>query len=246
MHERKAYDSKASVDTEAQGRIHAVVSCFNNVDSDGDVMLPGSFKSAIEGGKAKGKLPPGVWAHNWEMPVAKTLDAYEDAEGLHVLAQFNLKTVAGHDAFSNIEQGIITEYSFGFRATDYDQKASGGREIKSVEWFEWSPVLVGANRNTRTVSAKGLGSGLDKAAHSEAVVTVVSDYHARLREHADFREKDGRVLSRATCEQIEAVMAALEKLLAEARRSGTPPEALKALTNAAINRARALGVPIQE
>lgn len=151
--EKKIFDSKAAVEDGDKGIVHLIASVFGNVDSDGDIMVKGAFARTIDVGKGKGKLPPGVWGHDWTLPVAKTVDAYEDENGLNVLAQFNLGTQRGRESFSDIKEGLITEYSFGFKVLDSEKK-DGSRLIKDVEWFEWSPVLVGANRETSTVSVK--------------------------------------------------------------------------------------------
>ncbi len=155
MLEYKPFDFKASVQDEGKGIIHAVVSVFGNVDSYGDVMVKGAFKNSIERGKKKGKLPPGVWSHDWERPIAKTLDAWETDEGLNVLGQFNLETKDGQDAYSNVKHQLFDEYSFGFkRVKGGEEEKEGKNYVSDVEWLEWSPVLVGANRETYTAAVK--------------------------------------------------------------------------------------------
>jgi uncharacterized protein len=149
----KAFDSQVDVKEDAQGVVECVVSCFGNKDSDNDIVEKGAFAKTLDRWAQKGKLPPGVWHHDWKAPVAKTLKAYEAEDGLHVKAQFNLETQRGRETFSDIKAGIVTEYSFGFRVLDAERK-EGTRYIKEVEWFEWSPVLIGANRDTYTVGVK--------------------------------------------------------------------------------------------
>lgn len=149
----KAFDSRLDVKEEAQGVVECVVSCFGNKDGDGDIVEKGAFSKTLERWTQKGKLPPGVWHHDWKAPVAKTLEAYEAEDGLHVKAQFNLETQRGRETFSDIKAGIVTEYSFGFKVLDAERK-EGIRHIKEVELFEWSPVLIGANRETYTVGVK--------------------------------------------------------------------------------------------
>lgn len=152
--ETKSFDIKADViATAPAGTVHAVVSIFKNEDSVRDVMVKGAFAKSIKAGKAKGALPPGVWSHDWQRPIAKTMDAFETDEGLNVIGQFNLETQDGHDAYSNVKNGLFTEYSFGFQRVNEDEK-DGVTYVKDVIWYEWSPVLVGANRDTYTVGVK--------------------------------------------------------------------------------------------
>jgi hypothetical protein len=56
-----------ALDTEAEGKVEAVFSVFNTVDSDGDVVVPNSLKSAW----GESKEVPMVWSHKWESPLVK-------------------------------------------------------------------------------------------------------------------------------------------------------------------------------
>ena len=170
--EHKAYDGTATIASAEQGVVEAVCSVFGgSPDADGDVMVKGAFARTIAASQARGKFPPAVWAHDWQSPVAKTLAAEERDDGLHVTGRFNLETQRGRETFSDIKAGIITEYSFGFRTLEADRK-DGARHIKSVDWLEWSPVLIGANRDTRTVGVKGLGEDTAILAQAAAIVNA--------------------------------------------------------------------------
>lgn len=136
-----------------EGTLHAIVSVFGNKDSDDDVIVKGAFKSSIEKAQKLGKFPPGIWHHNWEQPVAKTLDMWEEDDGLHIIGKFNLNTQIGRETHSNIKEEIITEYSFGFRILEFDRK-DGIRYIKDLDKKEWSPVLYGSNPLTSTIAIK--------------------------------------------------------------------------------------------
>lgn len=137
---------KASQDN---GIIEAYVSIFGNVDSDGDIIVRGAFLESL----AK-KLPKGVWSHNWDMPVAITLEAHEDDKGLYIKGQFNLETQRGKEAYSDLKFGTIDEFSIGFRVLDWEYDDAGHRIIKKVRLYEWSPVLAGANPDTELIDIK--------------------------------------------------------------------------------------------
>ena len=159
-YESKSFHLSPVIEDGEKGIVHAVVSVFGNADMHGDVVCCGAFKRSIEEGLGRGKLPPGVFHHDWTAPVAKTLKAWEAEDGLHVIGQFNLETQRGRETFSDIKAGIISEYSFGFQVVQHKQ-VDGRRHILDVNWFEWSPVLIGANRNTYTSEVKSVGVGLD-------------------------------------------------------------------------------------
>ncbi len=136
-------------DQKQKGIIEAYVSIFNNIDLVGDIIKQGAFAESI-----KKKLPKGVWMHNWDIPIAKTLQAREDTKGLFIKAEFNLETQRGKEAYSDVKFGIIDEFSIGFRVLDYEWDENDNRIIKKVRLYEWSPVLAGANPDTELVNIK--------------------------------------------------------------------------------------------
>jgi len=143
--------SEFKVDAD-KGIVEAYVSIFNNIDLGGDKILPGAFADSLQK-----KLPKGVWMHNWEVPVAKTLEAKEDQKGLYIKGQFNLDTQRGKEAFSDLKFGTIDEFSIGFRIQEYSWEMEGDDEIrviKKIKLYEWSPVLAGMNPDTELVGIK--------------------------------------------------------------------------------------------
>lgn len=199
-----------------QGIVDAVVSVFNNIDSVGDRILPGAFAKSIST-----KLPKIVWMHDWTQPVGKTIEATEleagdpnlPAEirglgGLRLKMQFNLETQRGRDAFSDIKNGLIDEFSIGF-SIDKERDASGIREIEEVTLYEASPVLYGANPETRLIGTK---SGLND--HIGAVGDEVLNMVTRVKERAEIREKEGRKLSAATEKELKGTRDALQSAIA--------------------------------
>lgn len=138
-----------SKDDSGQGIIEAYVSIFDNVDLGGDKIIKGAFAESL----AK-KFPKGVWMHEWETPIAKTLEAREDEKGLYIKGQFNLETQRGKEAYSDLKFGIIDEFSIGYRVLDYEFDEAGTRILKKVKLYEWSPVLAGMNPDTELLTVK--------------------------------------------------------------------------------------------
>lgn len=129
--------------------IKAYVSMFNNVDLVGDIIVQGAFAESI-----KKKLPKGVWSHNWDEPIAKTIHASEDEKGLYIEAEFVEGVQKSDEAYKLIKAGVIDEFSIGFRILDDEWRDDGVRIIKKAKLYEWSPVLAGANPDTELVSIK--------------------------------------------------------------------------------------------
>jgi len=154
--ERKSY--KASLQSAGDaGVVTALVSCFGNVDRAKEMVMPGAFTQSLQK-----KLPKGVVSHDWTKPCAKALEAYETPEGLVIKAQFNLDTQAGAEAFSNIKGGYLDEWSIGYEVikASYDKKA-GVRHLDELRLYEFSPVLLGMNEATATLSTKNAANTME-------------------------------------------------------------------------------------
>jgi HK97 family phage prohead protease len=225
--ERKTFDSAdfKAVDTD-QGVAEMIVSVFHNVDGGNEVVMPGFFAESIAtrrtaDGRPKAK---GVWSHDWQSTVAKTLDAKEllpgdpllpptlaDLGGLWVRGQFNLETQRGREAFSDLKFGSIDEFSIGYETTsDRFDPQTGIRYLLKGNWFEWSPVMVGMNDATALLSTKNR----PYREQAEGVLADLSDLIERSYDIADLRgrdrgEKVGRVLSEANRQRLTALLEAL-------------------------------------
>lgn len=150
------------------GIVEAIVSVTNVVDSVNDLIEPGAYKTTL-----RKRNPKGVWSHDTNIPVAKTLKVEElmpgdsrlpddlrnqNAGALLVKMQFNLNTTRGRDAFHDVQFfAEEQEWSIGYSVPEgksvVDDK-SGVRFIKALELYEYSPVIFGAAPNTRTLSVK--------------------------------------------------------------------------------------------
>ena len=151
---------------EEKGIVGAFVSVIGNKDSVNDIIQPGAFDDYL-----KVRKPKGVWSHDWDKPISKTLDIFEMKAGdprlpvdlqaaglgaLYVETQFNLKTQMGRDAFENVKfYDDEAEWSIGYVTHEekYDTKQKANLLYK-IELFEYSPVLFGANPLTSTASIK--------------------------------------------------------------------------------------------
>lgn len=224
--ERKVFKVYTKAVDEAQGIIEAIVSVFNNEDDGGDVVRLGFFKASL-----LRKYPKGVWMHDWATPVAKTLEARELAPGdpllpeklqllggLYIKGQFNLNTQRGREAFSDIVFGIIDEFSMGYCATKviYNED-DWTRELIEGEIYEWSPVLVGMNRETVLLSAKGADGETNDvvpfARDLEAMSDVVKRVAGRAKARRELLLKQGRVLSQSNLEKLQGVSGDLATII---------------------------------
>lgn len=155
------------------GIVESIISVTGIVDEVKDRIVPGAYAKTLASRK-----PKGVWSHDWDTPVSRTLDVKElmpgdpalpakmpngqawpkDAGALQVKTQFNLETQRGREAYSDVVFfGDEQEWSIGYNVpvggATIDSK-SGIRNITSLELYEYSPVLFGAMPLARTTSVK--------------------------------------------------------------------------------------------
>ncbi len=190
-----------------KGNVEAVFSVFNNLDSDGDVVLPGAIKSGF-----KDDQVPMVFAHKWDQPIGKGKIVQEDDKAVFK-GKFFMGTEAGKEAYNLAkEMGDLQEWSFGFRINDYEvadfqkdgESVGDVRYLKDLEVYEVSPVLVGANRETYTLAIKSgeeaiyESSSEEKAANDEDIFDNEEDAKKRGKElgceGAHTHEVDGKTV----------------------------------------------------
>ncbi len=220
----KSYEGTTAEVDEVKGIAHMVISCYGIEDHDGDTMMPGAFAKSIDVFKKGGFSPVGLAYHDTRRPVAKTLDAYEKDNEVHVIGQYNLETQDGREVFSNVKNGIIKQYSHGFIRPVVERK-NGKRGIHDLQWKEWSPVAIPALDATYTVGVKGLlRDGATYADQFEMVLAAVEDIIDRTREIKDLRESQDRDLSQKNRTFLKDLHERLASLLSETPTAVAPED----------------------
>lgn len=184
---------------EQAGIIEAYVSIFGNIDSYGDIVEKGAFAESIANNFPR--YPKGVWAHDWTMPIAKTLEIREDERGLYVKGQLLLDIQKAKEAYVLIKEGVMTDFSFGYQVDESQiDENTGIRHLKKITIFEWSPVLVGANSRATLIGVKSDGQEILEPEEDELL------NEEDLDEQKNKEEKTGRVLSEKNRELIQSAM----------------------------------------
>ena len=156
MSEKEVKNIDLEFKQESEGKVSAVFSVFNSLDSDGDIVLPGSIKSGFKSGSV-----PMVWAHKWDMPIGKgTINS--DGDKATFEGEFFMDTESGKEAYNIVKNmADMQQWSFGYRVNDAERGKIGegdeekdARFLKDLTVFEVSPVLVGANQETYTLAIK--------------------------------------------------------------------------------------------
>lgn len=152
MSDRKTFTGSV-VKAAAEGRVEAIISTFNVLDKDGDVVLPG----AIADGTEVVISAYGHASHGGALPVGKGVLR---SLGVHAIlhGQFFLNTTAGRETFEVVKElGSLQEWSYSLHDVKSYRGQHEGRPANFLERItvkEASPVLIGASIGTRTVMAK--------------------------------------------------------------------------------------------
>jgi len=138
---------------EGEGIFECYVSVFGNADSYGEVVDKGAFKDFLA--ENFPRYPKGVWSHDWDQPISKTLEAREDEFGLYIKAKLVLEVQRAAECYALMKAEVITDFSFGYGVDeDYQDGTDGLRHLKKLSIYEYSPVLVGANRRAEMIGVK--------------------------------------------------------------------------------------------
>ena len=239
MIDKKEYRAKdiLSFDEEA-GTVEAVFSVFNEVDSDGDVVLPKSIRSGY-GDKGVAM----VWGHDWNNIIGKGKIIQDDDKAVFK-GSFNLNTHAGKEAYETVKaMSDLQQWSFGFEVLDSEvgmYQKDGGEEkevryLKDLKVWEVSPVMVGANQNTGTVMLKNLEENDNEVLEqNEAGVETLDNENKTITENVGqrFTDEVDNLLIKMTALLKRAKELTALRLGKEKTLSSESTEALESLKDA--------------
>ena len=214
-----------------------------NLDSTGDVIMPGAFTEDLERFLKQGVI---CWQHDWMQPIGVPLEVREDGYGLYTRGQIS-RTSKGVDVMTLIRDRVIKKLSIGYQVLDYEMvdrnglqtalermampmekraalmseyDTSGRRQVallKKLKLFEYSPVTVPANNNAIITDAKSL-TGLTFAAHSEAVLTAVDGLFRRISEITELRKSQDRAPNPDHAKLLMEIASDMEKACGRTRK----------------------------
>ncbi len=139
-----------------QGSVEALFSVFDVLDSDGDIVRKGAFTEGAP-------VVISAYGHkSWEglLPVGKGTIT-ETADGAVLKGQFFMDTAHGRDAFLTVKalsEDDLQEWSYSLENVTAHRETVDGKNVRVIEKVgsvkEVSPVLRGANSQTRTLAMK--------------------------------------------------------------------------------------------
>lgn len=148
------------------GVFEAIVSAFGNVDSYGDVVMPGAFADTLAEWAATGDPIPVLWSHASQDPdyhIGYVLDAEERPEGLWVRAQLDPDDLTDKQSKTSkiyrlLKGRRVKQFSFAFDVVDGGWGVRDDRdvyELRKLKLYEVGPCLIGVNQATDLLDIKG-------------------------------------------------------------------------------------------
>jgi len=139
------------------GTIEGYGSIFGNVDSYGEIVMPGAFSQSLVDAKRAGKKIKMLWQHDSGKPIGVWEDLAEDAKGLYVKGRL-LKDVSplAAEAYGLLKEEALDGLSIGYRTQDADPHPTkpGIIQLKKLLLREVSIVTFAANDRARVESVK--------------------------------------------------------------------------------------------
>lgn len=213
---RKAvrFDVKALDDAEP-GTFEGYASTFD-VDSTGDVIMPGAFTRTLAAHVAKGRSIPVLWQHDTREPIGVTVEAHEDARGLFVKGRLIMELARAREAYALLRADVLGGLSIGFSipkgGATWDEE-TGLRRITELRLWEYSLVTFPANEHAELTGVKSA----DFAALAAELAELRSDVRG-LTEALRNGPSAGPVSGKSAGDPSDALAEARE-LLAEIRKA---------------------------
>ena len=120
------------------GVFTGLASVYGNVDSAGDLVLPGSFAKTLQQG---GSERPLLWQHRDPVGVVTLKDS---PDGLLATGRLSLGTTTGRDAYQLLKDGAVKGLSIGYHVLK-SVFVGPVRQIQEVKLWEVSLVALPAN-----------------------------------------------------------------------------------------------------
>lgn len=146
-----ALEIKSEDEDEEYLTISGYGSVFNNIDSGGDMVMPGAFKECI----IKDRKPKMFWQHDANQPIGAWDEMREDANGLYMKGRISKKAAKGAEVAALVKMGAVDGLSIGYRTQEYEMDMDQGvRKLTKLDLWETSVVVFPMNDLAGIYAAK--------------------------------------------------------------------------------------------
>lgn len=190
---------KFTSDSDQTGTFHGYGAYFGNIDSHGDMIVPGAFNDSLLRRKSEGRGIPMHLMHRFGgdgLPIGVWTNVSEDEKGLKVEGKISgMDTERGRHLYALVKDGALGGLSIGYRipkgGASYGQKAGDPkRTLKTIDLREISLVDDPSNAMTRVAEIKSIlgTSEKDKPATER-------EFERHLRDECGFTNSEARIIA---------------------------------------------------
>lgn len=135
------------------GSFEGYASMFGNVDSYGEIVMPGAFTKSLARHAKEKTMPLLLWQHNPDQPIGVWDELQEDSKGLYGKGTLLLGVQQASEAHILLKAGALRGLSIGYRVM---KSAPEGDTLKLTELdlLEASIVSFPANRKANVAAVK--------------------------------------------------------------------------------------------
>lgn len=160
-HQTKSVEVEIKAAADKPG-IVAYASTFDRVpDSYGEIVAPGAFTETLKAWEESGNTIPLLYNHIFDDPfmnIGSVRSAKEDDKGLLIEADFDTDNETAMQVYRLVKEGRLSKMSFAFDVLEAAnvtlEDGTKVRELRKLEIFEVSVVLVPANSYAEIIDAK--------------------------------------------------------------------------------------------
>lgn len=152
---------KAGADEgDPEGTISGYGSKFGLIDSYGETMKKGAFRSSLADWRKRKKPIPMLWQHMGSEPIGAWTEFKEDDVGLLLKGHLILDLPRAKEALALIRENVVTGLSIGYMELEADpwwdpnRKEGEAREVRKVDLRETSVVTFPALREAQLDAIK--------------------------------------------------------------------------------------------
>jgi len=123
----------------AKREVTGYASVFNNVDGNGDIVLPGAYTKTLQEDLPAGRIKV---KRNHERLIGRPVHAEQDSKGLLTVSRIS-QTPLGDETLTLIDDGVIDRMSIGYRVPSEGKSYAtvDGRKVRKLSRVvldEWS------------------------------------------------------------------------------------------------------------
>lgn len=143
-------------------------SVFGGVDSYGDTILPGAYKTTLE----SRKRPVAMRWNHFGPVIGKWTRLEEDEKGLCVEGELTPGHSTAEDAYALLKHGAVSGLSIGYRPVKEYENEHGGFDLHEIELFEISVVESPADLAAQVGDVK---SAIERADSLKSIERLLRD-----------------------------------------------------------------------